>query len=83
MDAFFHSLLAVRIVFIFSILNIVLGVLVLLSCRCIPGSSYFRGILQNKKYLSLYKFHCWLWLIFFVPITIHAILAINVFGVPF
>ena len=83
MEAFFHSIWAARIVFIFSILNIILGILVFFSCRCIPGSKYFHGIMQNKNYLSFYKFHCWLWLLFLISVTIHGVIAINMLGFPF
>lgn len=83
MEEFFHSLLAIRILFIFSILNMLFGVLVFLSCRCLPGFKWANGIMQNRKYLSFYKFHCWLWLMFLISVTIHAIFAINIMGFPF
>jgi hypothetical protein len=83
MEAFFHSVLAARIIFLFSILNIILGVLVFFSCRCLPGFKFAHGIMQNKRYLSFYKFHCWLWLIFLISVTIHAVFAINLMGFPF
>lgn len=83
MEAIFHSIWAARIVFIFSILNIVLGVLVFLSCRCIPGAKFFHNIMQNKRYIVFYKFHCWLWLLFLISVMIHAIFAVNLLGFPF
>jgi hypothetical protein len=42
-----------------------------------------HGIMQNNRYLSFYKFHCWLWLMFLVSVTIHAVFAINILGFPF
>jgi len=83
MEAFFHSLLAARIVFIFSILNIILGILVFLSCRCLPGFKFMQGIMQNKRYLSFYKYHCWLWLLFLISVAVHSVFAINILGIPF
>lgn len=83
MEAFFHSLLAVRLLFVFSLLNIILGITVFFSCRCLPGFKFAQGIMKNKIYLSFYKFHCWIWLMFLISVMIHAILAINIIGFPF
>lgn len=82
MDAFFHSLIAARIIFIFSITNVVLVILVFLSCRCMPGFKFGHSLLQNKSYLKFYKFHVYLWLILFISVLIHAIFAINMLGFP-
>jgi len=82
MDAFFHSLIAARIIFIFSLTNIVLGILVFMSCRCLPGFKFAHGLMQNKTYLKFYKFHCYLWLFFLVSVLIHAIFAIGLLGIP-
>jgi hypothetical protein len=82
MDAFFHSMIAARIIFILSITNIILGILVFLSCRCMPGFKFGHGLMQNKTYLKFYKFHGYLWLCFLISVLIHAIFAINFMGVP-
>jgi len=83
MDAFFHSLIAARIILIFSITNIVLGILVFFTCRCMPGFKFAHGLMQNKSYLKFYKFHAYLWLIFLISVLIHGIFALNFMGVPF
>lgn len=82
MDAFFHSVIAARIIFAFSITNIVLGILVFLSCRCMPGFKFGHSLMQNKTYLKFYKFHVYLWLFFLISVLIHAIFAINFLGIP-
>ena len=82
MDAFFHSVIAARIIFSFSITNIVLGILVFLSCRCMPGFKFGHSLMQNKTYLKFYKFHVYLWLFFLISVLIHAIFAINFLGIP-
>ena len=82
MDAFFHSLLAERIIFIFSITNIILGILVFLSCRCMPGYKFAHGLMKNKSYLKFYKFHGYLWLFLLISVFVHAVFAIGFLGFP-
>ena len=77
MDAFFHSQTALDIILAFSISNIILGVLVFFTCRCLPGFQFARGLMQNKNYLRFYKYHCYLWLLFLISVMIHATFAIN------
>jgi len=76
-DTFFHSQIARDIILIFAISNIILGVLVFFTCRCMPGFRLTRGLMQNKDYLKFYKYHCLLWLLFLVSVMIHAVFAIN------
>ncbi len=77
MTEFFHSQAARDIIFIFAVGNIVLGLLVFFTCRCLPGFKFARGLMQNSNYLNFYKFHCYLWLIFLISVMIHAVFAIN------
>ena len=76
MDAFFHSQIARDIILVFAISNIILGVLVFFTCRCMPGFQLTRGLMQNKNYLKFYKYHGYLWLIFLASVMIHAVFAI-------
>jgi len=76
-DAFFHSQIARDIILIFAVCNIVLGLLVFFTCRCLPGFKFARGLMQNKNYAAFYKFHCYLWLLFLVSVMVHAVFAIN------
>jgi len=76
-DAFFHSQTALDIILAFSISNIILGILVFFTCRCMPGFKFARGLMKNKNYLRFYKYHAYLWLIFLVSVMIHATFAIN------
>jgi hypothetical protein len=82
MDAFFHSVIAARIIFIFSLTNIVLGILVFFTCRCMPGFKFAHGLMQNKAYVKFYKYHGYLWLFFLISVLIHAIFAIGFMGIP-
>ena len=82
MDAFFHSLIAARIIFIFSVTNVILGILVFFTCRCMPGFKFAHGLMQNKTYLKFYKFHGYLWLSFLISVLIHAVFALGFLGFP-
>ena len=83
MDAFFHSIIAARIIFTFSLLNVILGILVFFTCRCMPGFKFAHGLMRNKSYLRFYRFHGYLWLIFLVSALTHAVFAIGFMGIPF
>ncbi len=79
----FQSIIGVRIIFVFGIINLVAGVLVLLTCRCIPGLKITGNLMQYKWYKSFYKYHCYIWWAFLVSVTVHAVFAIGFIGVPF
>lgn len=73
-----------RVIFILGITNLVGGLLVALSCRCIPALSVIGGkLMQYKAYQRFYRYHCYYWLFFWVSVMVHAIFAIGRFGVPF
>jgi len=74
---FFHSQIARDIILIFAACNIVLGLLVFFTCRCLPGFKFAHGLMRNKNYLNFYKFHCYLWLLFLISVMVHAVFAIN------
>jgi hypothetical protein len=83
MDAFFHSAWAAKIIFIFAITNLILGVLVFFTCRCFPGINITKPFLHNHIYMRFYKFHCYLWLFFVISVLVHAVFALGFMGIPF
>jgi len=64
-------------ILVFAVSNIVLGVLVFFTCRCLPGFQFARGLMHNKTYLKFYKYHCYVWLVFLISVMVHATFAIN------
>ena len=78
----FHSIFAARLIFILGIVNLVTGFLILMSCRCIPGMGFGRRLMKYPSYQKFFKFHCYLWWIFWPSVTVHAIFAIGLFGIP-
>ncbi|MDD5127390.1 MAG: hypothetical protein PHR43_04775 [Dehalococcoidales bacterium] len=79
----FNSLFGVRIAFILGMLNLLLFMIILLTCRCLPTSRIGKNWLQNTAYKSFYKYHCHLWWIFGTSVLVHAVFAIGAFGIPF
>ena len=80
----FETEIAPRLAFILGILNLVSGILVLLTCRCIPVLRLTGGkLMQNPVYKAVYKYHCFIWWVFWISVIIHAIMAIGFYGVPY
>ena len=78
----FQSVMAARLLFALGIINVVTGVLVALTCRCIPGWRLTSGLMKHKGYQRFYRYHCYIWWIFWASVIAHAVFAIGVFGVP-
>jgi hypothetical protein len=53
-----------------------------MSCRCIPGMGFGRRLMKYPAYQKFFKFHCYLWWIFWPSVIVHAIFAIGLFGIP-
>lgn len=72
-----------HLIFALGIVNLVSGVLVLFTCRCIPAMKITGKLMQHKFYSRIYKYHCWIWWIFWVSVIIHAVFAVGLYGSPF
>jgi len=57
----FHSIFAARVIFILGILNFLLMLFLLFTCRCLPTSRIGKGWMKNRNYVRVYKYHCYLW----------------------
>jgi len=79
----FHSILAARLILILGIINFVTGFLLLFTCRVIPAFKLTKGLMQHAFYKSFYRYHVYLWWIFWVSVILHVIFAINFLGWPF
>jgi hypothetical protein len=79
----FQSITAARLVFILGITNLVTGGLVLLSCRCIPGSKVTGNLMKYQAYKRFYRYHCYIWWVFLISVAVHAVFAIGFYGVHF
>lgn len=84
MEEFFHSITAVRILFVLGIVNGILGILVFLSCRCIPMSAFVgRRLMKYSIYQRFYKIHCYIWPVLILSVITHSVFGIKFLGNPF
>lgn len=79
----FTSEVAPRIIFTLGIINIVTVTLIFLSCRCIPGLTIAGKLMKYPAYKRFYKYHCYIWWVFWPSVVVHAIFGIGYLGVPF
>ena len=79
----FQTVVAARLIFILGIINLVTAVLVLLTCRCVPGLRITGNLMQYATYRRFFKYHCYYWWVFWLSVVVHAIFAIGFMGLPF
>jgi hypothetical protein len=77
------TLVAMRVLFILGIVNLVTGLLIFFSCRCLPGSRLGKGLMKYKWYQQFFKHHCYIWWAFWTSVVVHAIFAMIYVGWPF
>lgn len=78
-----EALTGFRVVFVLGIVNLVSGILVLFTCRCIPPSRFTPPLMQYRWYQRLFRYHCYIWLVFWVSVVVHAVFALVFVGWPF
>jgi hypothetical protein len=77
------AIIAPKIVFILGIINLLTGLTLYFSCRCIPMGKRGKQLMQKEWFKKYYKYHCVIWKIFWPSVIIHIVLAIMVFRIPF
>ncbi len=80
---FFKTIEAVRILFLSGLAVLLLSVLLMLSCRCVPAKGVVGQVRRASWFQSLFKRHCVLWLAFVVGLVVHVVFAFGFIGVPF
>lgn len=79
---FFHSLAAARTIFILGIFNLAAGLLIFFSCRCLPGSRVGARLMDYEPYRRFHRYHCYIWMVFWPSVAVHALFALMFFGWP-
>ena len=79
----FQSELAPQLIFVMGIINLVSGLFVLVTCRCIPGLKITGNLMQNVVYRTIFKYHCLVWWVFWISVVVHAVFALGFIGIPF
>ena len=77
------EIIITRLVVILGIVNVVMALSIVLTCRCIPGLKITGNLMQYAAYRRFYKYHCYLWWVFWPSVIVHSILVIVFLGLPF
>jgi len=77
-----QSIAVARLIFILGIVNLITGLAIFFSCRCIPGAKIMGKMSKSTAYQRFSRYHCYIWRVFWPAVLIHAILAIAFFGIP-
>jgi hypothetical protein len=77
------ALVATRVIFILGIVNLITGLLIFFTCRCLPGSRLGKGLTKYRWYQKFFKFHCYIWWVMLGSVAVHAIFAMVYLGWPF
>ncbi len=80
MESFY--VIAPRIIFSLGIVNLLTGLLIFSSCRCLPGSKIGAALMRRQPYKRFFQWHCHLWKVFWPSVMVHAVLALIFFGLP-
>ncbi|OGO30829.1 MAG: hypothetical protein A2Z29_03950 [Chloroflexi bacterium RBG_16_56_11] len=79
----FQSAALPKIIFILGVINLLSGLFILFTCRCIPGLKIAGKLMQNTTYKRVFKYHCYIWWVFWTSVVVHAVIAIGFAGFPF
>jgi len=71
-----------KIIFSLGIINLVSGLLIFFSCRCLPGAPIGKWLMRYAWFQHFYKYHCRVWVVFWSSVAVHAVLALIYFGWP-
>ncbi|MFC2021000.1 hypothetical protein ACFLU1_04320 [Chloroflexota bacterium] len=77
-----NPLLAIKIIFILGTINLLTGMMIFFSCRCLLGSKIGSKLMKYRLYQRFFKLHCYIWWIFWVSVMVHAVLAMVFIGAP-
>ncbi|MBI4186620.1 MAG: hypothetical protein HY530_03825 [Chloroflexi bacterium] len=79
----FDPTVATKIIAGLGLVNLVMGLTIFFSCRCMPGSKLGTMLMKYRTYQRFYKLHCYFWRVFWSSVMVHGTLAIIFFGLPF
>ena len=78
----FSPQVAIRIIYFLGFLNVITGLLIFFSCRCLPGSRIGKNWMHHKFYQRFFKTHCYIWWVFWISVMIHATMVFIYIGPP-
>ncbi len=72
-----------KIVFALGIVNATTAFALFVTCRCIPTMRMGKGLMKQGWFKRIYRYHCYLWWVFWPSVAVHAYFAITSLGIPF
>ncbi len=72
--------LAMRVLMLTGVLNLILLLMILLSCRCIMVPKAIERVTRSRRFHRFYGMHCYLWPVLIISTIVHLALAVSLFG---
>ena len=76
-------LFTTKILMILGISNFLFLLLISSSCRCMGFHALTNKLFQYNWYKKFYSYHCYYWYGLWLSVTLHAVIALSLFGWPF
>jgi hypothetical protein len=81
--AFFKTIEAVRVLILSGLLVLIMSLLIMSSCRCVPAKGPIAAIRRAPWFSKLFSRHCVMWLVFVLILAVHVVFALGFTGNPF
>jgi hypothetical protein len=81
--AFFHTIVAVRILFTAALVALASIIVIRLSCRCMSSQGALGRLRKAAWFQWLFKRHCLLWWVFGIALAVHIVFALGFLGIPY
>jgi hypothetical protein len=80
---FLRTIEGVRVIFITGIVNAVIGLAMVSTCRWAPLARLTRGFAKSRYYQRFYALHNYFWWLFWISVAVHVVFAVSYIGFPF
>ena len=64
------------VIIILGVLSGIVGIVIVLSCRCLPSWNRSSNFTNNEKYKRFFKKHCNIWWLFWALVIAHVAIAL-------
>jgi hypothetical protein len=71
-----------RILFILGIVNLVTGLFLYFTCRCMPPTRPGKWLMKFNWFQKIFKLHCYIWRGVWLSVAAHAVIGIVYIGWP-
>ena len=78
----FTTITAARILFLSGLVVLVMALLIMASCRCVPSKGVLGALRRASWFTRLFSRHCILWGVFATALVVHVVFAAGFLGIP-